>query len=358
MDALGSMIAALAERLPDARLHRDDEAIRAVVRAGDAWFSARMRIQPFAEVFVQTRKLDGFELEVRWGDRLADPDVGDAKFDALFGLSTNDEALLRAWLDAPSRQALIDSAYRYHENLYGSELRLALELEPTARAYDAAFRDPNATRTWTYRLRDDELVATKGTHELDANRLAAVVATASTLAARSQRWATEYAALARELDATAHAEVELGGAPILTARRGAVDIEATLLRRAGPRDRGRLRTRIAARRLGAGGIGEACSLVSGALAKAARPPLPRGARHACPLAGYELRATSREAAARLDPPASALVELAAPGAVIAAAERVEVWFDGALSDRVRFDAAIELAARWAVDAGLASGPYR
>jgi hypothetical protein len=61
---------------------------------------------------------------------------------------------------------------------------------------------------------------------------------------------------------------------------------------------------------------------------------------------------------RLDGLAKNLVAAARPGLVIVDANEVSVWFDGALADAARLDAAMELVARWAVDGVVAGGPYR
>src|SRR5688572_25033414 len=110
---LAGLLQELEPQLPDARMRVEGDVLRATSRHGDAWFATRSRVAPFAEVFVALRPIDGFELAIRWGDRYRDPEVGDVAFDELFGIATNDVALMRAWLDEVARQALVASAYEY-----------------------------------------------------------------------------------------------------------------------------------------------------------------------------------------------------------------------------------------------------
>src|SRR5689334_3840962 len=105
--------AELAARYPDGKVRVEQGVIHAMLHAGDAWFPVRARVSPFAEVFVALRPMDDFELEIKWTDRFRDPDVGDPVFDDAFGLTTNDVELMRMWLDAPARAALLGSPYAY-----------------------------------------------------------------------------------------------------------------------------------------------------------------------------------------------------------------------------------------------------
>ncbi|MBA3500611.1 MAG: hypothetical protein H0T65_09575, partial [Deltaproteobacteria bacterium] len=225
---VGELIARLGGK---ARVEGD--TVRALVQHGDAWLSTRVRTSPVAEVFVMTRALDGFELSVRWGDRWRDPDVGDRVFDSTFAVTTNDEAMMRAWLDETSRAALLASKYAY----VSDDLSLAtMQGIPT-------------TRTWTYELANDELVVTKGGPESDADRFLVAVTTACAIAARSQRWAASYADTARKIGGSAASEVVIGGDPVMTVTRSAIDVTMRLVRRERT-SADRLRTIVSAPRIG------------------------------------------------------------------------------------------------------------
>lgn len=311
--------------------------VRAIVQHGDAWLSTRVRTDPVAEVFVTTRALDGFELAIRWGDRWRDPDVGDVTFDRAFALETNDEPLMRAWLDETSRAALLASAYAYESNDLSLSTMQAMA----------------ATRTWTYELANDELVVTKGAAETDAGRFAVAVRTACAIAARSQRWASAYADIARQIGGTAAGEVNIGGEPVLGATRSAIDVTMRLVRRA-PGTSDRLRTIVSATRIGEGRL----ALWNDDLPRSARPALPDGERFALELGDYKLRASDARAANKLDDATKKLVVAARPAVVCIDADSVDVWFDGALSEVAQIDTAIALAAHLAVDAIAPQGPYR
>jgi hypothetical protein len=313
-----------------AQARSDGGTVRAIVQHGDAYLATRVRTDPVAEVFVATRALDGFELSIRWGDRWGDPDLGDRTFDSAFALATNDEPLMRAWLDETSRAALLASAYAYETDDIALSTMQAM----------------TATRTWTYELANDELVVTKGAAESDARRFTSAVRTACAIAARSQRWAAEYAAIARQLGGTAAGEVNIGGDPVISATRSAIDVTMRLVRRE-PTSSDRLRTVISAPRIGEGRL----AMWNDDLPKSARPALPGGKRFPCD--GYQLRA-----AKPLDDVAKKLVVAARPAVVRIDADSVDVWFDGALSDLARIDTAIALAAHLAVDAIAPQGPYR
>ena len=309
--------------------------VRAIVQHGDAWLSTRVRTDPVAEVFVTTRALDGFELSIRWGDSWRDPDVGDRTFDSEFSLATNDKPLMRAWLDQTSRAALLASAYTYESDDIALSTMQAM----------------TATRTWTYEIANDEIVATKGASETSASRIALAVRTACAVAARSQRWAAEYADIARKLGGSAAGEVNIGGDPVISATRSAIDVTMRLVRRESTSS-DRLRTVISAPRIGEGRL----ALWNDDLPKSARPALPDGARFAAALP-YQLRA-SDERRAKLDDATKKLVLAARPAVVRIDADSVDLWFDGALSDLAQIDTAIALAAHLAVDAIAPQGPYR
>lgn len=163
---------------------------------------------------------------------------------------------------------------------------------------------------WTFeQTADDRLVATKGRYEAEPKAMLAAMTTACTIAARSHRWAAEYVQLARELGASARSHLEIGGAPIIVAERHAMELEVALVR-----DR-RLHTVVRTRRVGS------------------EPT-------------------------RVDEFAKKLLDVARPDDTRIDADRVELWFDGAMTTRERIDAALEMCARWAVDTPVASGPYR
>ncbi len=333
-----SVAAQIAERLGEARLVEDASGIHGVVRSGDAFCAVRLRMLPVAEVFVQLPPLDGFELAIRWGHRRGDAEIGEPSFDDRFGLATNDPVLLSQWLDAPARAALIASAYAYHEP------RLADDLDDRPIV-------PNTLRTWSYELAGDTLAATKGTTEYDPARLAIAIETACVIASRAHRWAATYRALAPALDATARSELAIGGAPILTATRGTVELAVQLYRRR-PGDPDRLRTRIEALRVV--GTSEPFSLVDRRVARGQRPSVPDADKADSELADYQLRGP----ATRLDDATRGLVVVARPAAVAVDAGRVELIYDGAIDDRARLDAGLALVARWAIDRAPLAGPYR
>ena len=326
---IGGLAAALGEktRIEGSMLH-------AIVQRGDAWLAARVRTDPFAEIFIATRPLDGFTLSIHWGDRWRDPDVGDVMFDNTFGLQTNDQPLMRAFLDGTSRDALMASIYTFSE-------------------LDALLQPKQVQRTWTYELENDQLVVTKGSRELDVDLFMRAILCGCTLAGRSQRWATEYTEAARLIGGRVAAEVQIGGDPVLTTVRSAVDASVRIVRRTARAER--LRTVVAAERIGGEG---SLSVVCDQLPKDARPDLPDGDRQPLELGDYRLRASSRDAATKLDELAKKLVGIAQPAVIVMGLDDVEVWFDGAPTEPARLDAAVALVARLAVDAVAARGPYR
>jgi hypothetical protein len=343
-----NLVADLTGRLGE-KVRVEGTTLQATVRQGDAWFATRIRTEPVAELYVTTRALDGFELSVRWGDRWRDPEVGEDTFDGAFGLATNDEPLMRSWLDEPARRALLDSIYTFQvDDLSYSE---SLGLRPGDRGWQPA---ATGQRTWTYELRDDELAVTKGSSERNAERFMRAIVTACTVAARSQRWAAEYAVLARSLGGSAASELELGGKPIIMAARDGVGVSIRVLRRVAG-GVGRLRTLVSAPRAQGSGT---LSLVDQDFPRTARPALPDGSRHPLELASYQLRASSPEMAAKLDETTRKLVMLARPGALTLDASAVELWLDGAPMEHARLDAAVVLVTRCAIDAIAVQGPYR
>ncbi len=328
------LVGGLAARLGE-KTRVEGTILHAIVQQGDSWVPTRVRTEPVAEVFVATRALDGFELAIRFGDRWRDPDVGDPTFDDAFALETNDVPLMRAVLDDAARDAILASIYSYpHEDPFTGRVQLV-------------------QRTWNYDLAADQLVITKGSRETDVEHYMRFVVAGCTLAARAQRWASEYAKVAREIGGTAAAEVEIGGAPVISVTRSAVDVAVRLVRRIG--DAARLRTIVSAPRIGSEGT---LSLVNDDLPKAARPPLPDGERRHLELGDYKLRASSDDAAAKVSELAKKLIAVAQPAVIVVDVDSVDVWFDGAPCERTRLDAAVALVAQLAVDAIAAQGPYR
>ena len=338
----------LAVRFPDAKLRVENDVLHAIVRHGDSWFSTRSRSGPFAEIFVALRPTDGFQCAIRWGDRIRDPDVGDPRFDNAFGLATNDVALMRRWLDAPARAALLDSAYEYAQASFASEYIYEI-LDGFASEMSAT--TPTSRRTWTYELRGDELVASKGTGERDPARFAVAIETACALAARPYRWAQEYAAVARAIDGVACSVVDIGGSPVITTTRRATSITVRVVRRAAGLEE--LHTWISCPRLGLGG--DALSLVRGDVRRT--PELPPGRRASSTVPGYALR-TSTKPTRTIDEATSTLLAVARPAAFVVHDTRVDVWLDGAPMEREVIDAGIELAALDRPARGEAHGPYR
>ena len=159
------------------------------------------------------------------------------------------------------------------------------------------------------------------------------------LASLPVRWARAFSHVAGALGGRTAARIEIGGKPALRVRRHSVDVNVHIVRRLGPGDPGRLRTVIGAHRLGSGG--ETLSLISDGLPRAAWPP------PADPSSGTLY----------IDPHAARLLDAARPSSTTVRPHDVEIAFDGALADRDRMGAAVDLAAWWACDAH-ASGPYR
>jgi hypothetical protein len=160
------------------------------------------------------------------------------------------------------------------------------------------------------------------------------------VAARPNRWARAFASLGRQLGGEPARRIEVGGKPALKVRRGNVDVLVHIVRRLGPADPGRLRTIVSAHRHGSGG--QTLSLIRDGLPRAAWPP------PADPTGGT----------LPIDARAAQLLDAGRPSATNVRAHDVEIAFDGAISDRERLGAAIELAAWWASDAFFRQGPYR
>lgn len=321
------------------QVRRDGAWIHALIEADGGFFNARVRNDPVAELFVTPCKLDGFELVLR-GERMR----ADATFETALNASTNDHELARLWFDAPARQQVLDSAYEYH--LSESYLE--------GLAPDELFRGTPVRRIWTYELAHDELIATKGTFEGQPEQFVLALVTACTIAARPRRWALEYAELARRLGAECRTEVELGGAPVVTTARGTTEVSLSLVRRLPGERTGRLRTLITSRRVGLHDE-RTFSLIDRSASRTMIPPLPEGDRRGFGVEDYRLRASSE---VELDELATKQLVAARPSVVVADADSIDVWFDGAPTDLDRLQAAFALAGHLAVGNAAPQGPYR
>ena len=299
------------------------EVVHADVPIDGAWYRARLAMQPSASVVVALPSTDGFELTLRWNDRWANGDGAPraASFDDSFLVETNDFALAGVWLDHDARSGLLASRY-------------VSSLRPE-RKTAVLLRDAR----WVHQVSNDEVYARRTDPEWSEHRMADMLMASLQLASRPVRWARAFGRVAAALGARSATRIEVGGKPALRVRRNSVDINVHLVRRLGPSDPGRLRTVVSAHRIGSGG--ETLSLISEGLPRAAWPP------PADPSTGTLY----------IDPRAADLLDVARPSSTIVRPHDVEIAFDGALADRDRIGAAIELAAWWASDS-RATGPYR
>lgn len=312
----------LAQRFALTRLELAGGRAELVASALGASFHARLVMEPSASIVVALPSTDGFELRMRWNDRWAGSGAPRAaSFDDSFLIETNDLALATIWLDPRSRSALLASRY---------------VSEPQALRHTAVmWRDA----AWLHEISADEVRAERREPEPSPDRMADMLAASLELASRQVRWAHDFATIGRALGGECGARVEIGGKPMLRVRRGAVDVTVHIARRLGPADPGRLRTIVGAHRTGSGG--ETLSLISEGLPRAAWPPATGASR----------------VTLTIDPRAAELLTLARPSATTVRAHDVEITFDGALGDRERLGAAIELAAWWASPL-QGAGPYR
>ena len=314
--------AAIDDRFADATAFVVDGRVHAHIPIDGVVYRARLDMDQAAHVVVAIPSTDGFELTLKWNDRWAnDGAPRAASFDDSFLVETNDAALASVWLDHEARAGLLASRYVEHQR---AERKTAVLV-----------RDG----TWLHEVTDDEVWARRRDGEPSVDRMADMLAACLALAGRPVRWATALAGIGRALGGEPASRIEIGGKPALRVRRRAVDVFVTLVRRLGPGDPGRLRTIVGAHRHGSGG--ETLSLISEGLPRSAWPP------PADPSTGT----------LAIDARAGQLLDLARPSATTVRLHDVEIAFDGALGDRDRLGAAIELAAWWADDAG-AAGPYR
>jgi hypothetical protein len=171
--------------------------------------------------------------------------------------------------------------------------------------------------SWHHELRGEEVMASRTEAETAPARMVDMLAASLALATRPVRWAKGFALIATALGGEAAPRVELGGRAIVRVRRNGTEVGVRLARRLGPADEGRLRTVVRADRVG----------------EATLAPM------------------------RVDDRTRALVDAARPATTIVRPHDVEITFDGALDDRERLGAAVELAAYWAGERRHV-GPYR
>ncbi|MBA3397777.1 MAG: hypothetical protein H0T89_34455 [Deltaproteobacteria bacterium] len=313
---------AVVERYPGARTVFTDSRVHAEIPVDDTIYRARLDMGPAACVAVSLPCTDGFELTLKWNDRYANDGAPRASsFDDSFLVETNDFALAGVWLDHEARSALLASRYVSGQH---ADRQTALMIRDGA---------------WVHEVTNDEVTARRRDAEPSADRMGDMLMASLSVAGRPQRWARAFAILGRELGGEPARRIEVGGKPALRVRRGNVDVLVHLVRRLGPGDPGRLRTIVSAHRHGSGG--ETLSLISEGLPRAAWPP-PSA------VSGGTLSIDAR---------AAQLLDAGRPSATTVRPHDVEIAFDGAIADRERLGAAIELAAWWASDA-FRTGPYR
>lgn len=310
------LAAAIERRFPGVAVRTRGSEVLASLPGGH---EAVAQLEPVGRVAIAL-PTDGFELGLRWTDRHRS--ARPTRFDDSYLVETNDISLAHAWLDHEARASLLASRY-------------VADAPAPMRATVRLVRDG----AWQHFIRDGEVGAVRADAELSVERVADVLAATVALADRPARWARVWARLARELGGTAATRVELAGRPIVQVQRGGAEIAVRLLRRFTNDDPGRLRTLVGAHRHGSGG--DTLALISDDLPISAWPP-----------PAYDPRAS----ALRVDPTAARLVEIARPSTAFVRAHDVEITFDGAMIERARLGAAIELAARWA--GSSSAGPYR
>ena len=317
-----SLCDVIDRRVADATATREGARVVASIILDGVAYRARLEMEPQARVVVALPSTDGFELVLKWNDRWANDGLPRAaSFDDSFLVETNDLALAGVWLDHEARSGLLASRY--------------VSAKQVSRETALMFRDG----TWVHEVSNDEVVAIRRDGEQSEERMVDMLMASLVLASRPVRWARAFAQVGRALGGEPAARIELGGKPALRVRRGAVDVLVRVMRRLGPGDPGRLRTIVSAHRHGSGG--ETLSLISDGLPRSAWPP------PADPSSGM----------LAIDTRAAQLLDTARPSATTVRLHDVEIAFDGALADRDRLGAAVELAAWWAADTRTA-GPYR
>lgn len=315
------LASAIGDRLPHTTCVVDAGAVKIELAADGGVYRARAQMAPHGRVAVQLPSTDGFELALTWTDR-TELIARAPRFDDSCLVETNDVALANVWLDQEARGALLASRY-------------VAGIPEETRTTVPMLRDG----AWQHEVHSDEVSAFRAGAETNLDRITDMLAASFALARRPVRWARLLAPLATFLGGEAAPRVELGGKPVLRIRRGAVDVNVRLLRRLGPGDSGRLRTVVSAHRVASGG--EVLTLISHELPRAAWPPPNEGG----------------DSTLRIDDRARGYLDAARPATTIVRRHDVEITFDGALADKDRLGAAVELAAYWASD-GSHSGPYR
>ena len=318
-----ALCSVIDRRFAGARAHAlGDGRVHAEIPLDGSSYRARLEMGPCARVVVALPCTDGFELTLKWNDRWAnDGSPRAATFDDSFLVETNDIALAGVWLDHEARAALLASRYVASNGNGANATALLLR--------DGA---------WVHEVSNDEVSARRRDPEPSCDRMADMLVASLLLAARPQRWATTFSHLARTLGGEPSHRIEVGGRPALRVRRNSVDVLVRIARRLGPADSGRLRTIVNSHRHGSGG--ETLSLISEGLPRSAWPPPADPSCGTLPI----------------DPRAARLLDIARPSATTVRPHDVEIAFDGALTDRDRLGAAIELAAWWADP--TSGGPYR
>jgi hypothetical protein len=311
---------AIEERFLEARCGADATGVSAEVTVDGVHYRARAQQHPRGLIRIELPATDGFELALRWTDR----DVGSvaSAFDDSCLVETNDVALASVWLDRESQVALLASRYM---SGVPDPLRNTLPM----------MRDG----TWHHTLRDEQLIAERSEPETSVDRMTDLLAASLSIATRPERWARWFAQLGKALGGETASRVELGGKPVLRVRRNGTEVSLRLLRKLGPDDPGRLRTVISAHRVASSG--ETLTLIAEALPRNAWPPPNDLSNSSLPI----------------DERARTLLDLARPSTTIVRRHDVEITFDGALADRNRLGAAVQLALHWASD-GSPEGPYR
>ena len=315
MDVLAD---AIARRFDGARVEARDGVLVAEVPHDGSWYRARLVMAPLARVEVSIPACDGFELALRWSDRWCTETSHEATvrvvaarpgaIDDSFFVETNDLGLAHLWLDGRTRDTLLASRY----------VSRARALDATAELV----RDG----TWTHEVGGERVIASRREPEVSVVRMADLLAASVQLASLPMRWAAQAAGVARQIGGQSSSRVELGGRPAIRALRGNLEVTVTLLRRLAPGETGRLRTRVAAHRVGSG---ERLALV--------RDGMPRDAARP---GGDSIGALM------LDGEAARLLDRARPSAASVHAQQVEILFDGAMLDAARLEAAVDLAAHW------------
>lgn len=319
---VAGLCTAIDRRFAGTSSRSDGERVHASILLDGVAYRARLEMGPPARVVVGLPCTDGFELTLKWNDRWANDGLPRAaSFDDSFLVETNDLALASVWLDHEARSGLLASRY-----VGGKQAERETAL---------MFRDG----TWVHEVSNDEVVAKRRDGEMSEERMADMLMASLVLASRPVRWAKAFAQVGRALGGEAASRIELGGRPALRVRRGAIDVMVRVMRRLGPGDPGRLRTVVSAHRHGSGG--ETLSLISEGLPRSAWPP------PADPSSGM----------LAIDGRAAILLDAASPSSTTVRLHDVEIAFDGALGDRDRLGAAVELAAWWAADSRT-TGPYR